>query len=663
MKKIISFLLAAVTSMSLNVSFAENEDEQNTAAANVVLGLGIMHSDSDGSFMGENTITRREMAQIIADIYNYGNEDDETAKWKDDFFKDFNVETSLILPNESDYEEEIFADVTSSDEAYEAIKLAAKKGIMVGVSENEFNPDGNITKEQMIKTVVSILGYSPEAEQSGGYPNGYIVTAENLGIAKGIGDYKAYATRNDAAAVLCNALDVELMQLRVKNAGARSFETVEGETFLTKILNLEKIKDRMTDNGYTTFLGESVVGKENIKVDSLVLKVTSQNEGIRDFIGRDLECYYNDDYELIYGRLTGKDSADEIDAADFESLKSGKIEYFSNDKKKNVTVAKNAALIKNGMAQPSFDESAFDIYYGSITCITPKGENGADLIVIKEYINFNIDNIDLQNSKLYSEDSKFGKELDIDDTDKKVTVYDASGNIIDVKMLSAGMVTNIVAGEKILEIYVSGKITDKAKVLSVGYEDEDTVILTDKGEFKISKDFLAAKKDAILPQIGAVYTLYTDMFGVVVKYKRAATEGNFAVIINAKAIDDEGMSQLMLNMYDLTTGVFEKSFIGGTLNLVYEKNGSTQRKKFNIEKSLNEVYEIMHENIYDKNERIGSLCRYNTDDEGNLTLVELAGKQKKMRRMKKTDCSSWEWILHRLTETNTARDISAVRQS
>ena len=629
MKKIISFLLAAMMIMSVQVSFAESEDTQESNEAKTIVGLGIMQTDSDGNFAGENTITRREMAKIIADIYNYGTENDEVAKWKDEFFKDFNVETSLILPQEGDDEAEIFADVSASDEAYDAIKLVSQKGIMVGVGDNEFNPDGNITVEQLIKTVVSILGYAPEAAQNGGYPNGYTLSAENLGLTKGVGNYKAYATRNDAAKILYNALDVELMQLKVKNAGEPSFETIEGETFLTKILNLKKIKGRMTDNGYTTFLGESVVGEENVKIASYTFKLTEQSENIREFIGRDTECYYNDDDEIIYGRLTEKDETVKFTAADFESFKDGKIEYFLNDKKKNISVSKNAALIKNGMAKPSFDESIFDFYYGDITLITPKGENCADLIIIKEYVNFNIDNIDLQNSKLYSEDSRRGKELDIDDADKKVTIYDASGNVIDSKMLTKGMITNIVEGDKLLEIYISGKVTEKAKVTSIAYDDGETTLITDKGEFNISKDFLAANTGSLLPQTGGVYTLWCDMFGVVVKYQRAATEGNFGVIINAKAIDDEGTAQLMLNMYDLTTGTFEKSFITDTLNLVYEKSGLTVRKKFNIEKNLNDVYEIVRESIYDKNERIGALCRYNTDDEGNLTLVELAGKQKK----------------------------------
>ena len=79
----------------------------------------------------------------------------------------------------------------------------------------------------------------------------------------------------------------------------------------------------------------------------------------------------------------------------------------------------------NGVAVSSFDESIFDFNYGTVTVITPKGETKADLIILKNYYNFNIDYVDAENEIIYSSTSILGSELDLDSEEKTVKVLPA----------------------------------------------------------------------------------------------------------------------------------------------------------------------------------------------------------------------------------------------
>ena len=60
--------------------------------------------------------------------------------------------------------------------------------------------------------IVCLLGYGEMANSQGGYPGGYAAVASRLKITENLKlTPNTYATRNDVAIMMCNALDVPLM--------------------------------------------------------------------------------------------------------------------------------------------------------------------------------------------------------------------------------------------------------------------------------------------------------------------------------------------------------------------------------------------------------------------------------------------------------------------
>lgn len=173
-----------------DVGITEPEPEITAdSAANFskVLKYKIMQGDENGNLNLDAPVTRAEMAQLVANTLLYGN----TAK----------------MP-----EGEEFTDVPETHWAYSAIAHAKADGIINGMGDGTFAPYNPVTNAQAVKMVVAMLGYGPEAQQRGGYPHGYMITANELGVTEGLTLVNNNAAlRKDIALMLENALDVPLM--------------------------------------------------------------------------------------------------------------------------------------------------------------------------------------------------------------------------------------------------------------------------------------------------------------------------------------------------------------------------------------------------------------------------------------------------------------------
>ena len=154
-----------------------------------IIDYNIMQGDENGNLNLTTPVTRAEMAQLI---YN-----------------------TLMLqgamsgggPNPD------FSDIPVDHWAFGAIHYCKVTGIINGMGDGTYAPYLTVTNVQALKMIVSMLGYAPLAEQDGGYPDGYMIAAENLGITNGMTvEANAPALRQDIACMLERALDVPLME-------------------------------------------------------------------------------------------------------------------------------------------------------------------------------------------------------------------------------------------------------------------------------------------------------------------------------------------------------------------------------------------------------------------------------------------------------------------
>ncbi len=633
MKKFISLILMLSILCTFvpytAVGFSDVEDSE---AIDVITGIGIMNGYDDGTFLPDNNITRAEFAQVIAGIYTYGTESDNTSAWKETYFTDIYSGTELIPLEEMQQQEAgVFADVPANFWAYDAIKLVSGLGIMVGDGSGSFGAEDNITVEQALKVLVAMMGYRFEAENRGGYPSGYAGVAVELELTDSVRNGgSAYASRRDIAQIIYNAFDVEVMQKIMEN-GSWTMRTIDGETFLLKLLGLYSDCGRMTDNGFTNFTASNDKILDRVIIDSQVYQLDDSGEAFRDFIGREVEYYYStedNDSKLVYARLSGRDKVYEIDINDFITYEDNKLTYNEGSREKNISTVKAPYFIVNSSAVSEVDDEVFDFNYGKITVIETAGSNDADLIMIKSYRNFNIDYVDTVTKTMNSVSSVIGNELSADDDEKVVRIYNPQGELISLDAVTGGMIASVAEGEGITEIYLSDEIVSDFKVAVSGTNENDEVVLksTDGDTVLLSKDYTDINSDN-LPKVGGTYQFYLDILGRAVKFIRQSSDYEVAFMSDVRLIGEpEFEDEIRIKYYDMNAKQLLTGYCADKIK-VLDKEDKTN--SYSLARDIYSPYQKLNSYVYNTVDnasvKTGGMFRYKMNEDGEFTEIELAG--------------------------------------
>ncbi len=221
MKKILCVVLILILNLTV-VAFATPSEEQ----LKDLKSLQIMVGDEDGNMRLEDNITRAEATKMISAILNINT---------DSFSQ--NVEPSK------------FPDVPDSHWAKNYINAMKDCGIVEGDEAGNFNPEADITNEEIIKMLINALGYGSMAEQTGGYPMGYTRTAQKIGLTEGLKlNVETPAIRGDVAQMFATALDIPIMvQTGWSADGSTSYQILDGSagtelrTIRTMYFNMDEI--------------------------------------------------------------------------------------------------------------------------------------------------------------------------------------------------------------------------------------------------------------------------------------------------------------------------------------------------------------------------------------------------------------------------------------
>jgi len=185
MKKILLLIIICLTIYSNLVvtAFDDIEDTSTIEAVITLAEFSIVKGYQDNTFKPHNNITRAEFSKIITE--------------------------TILCSNNRIEETQKFEDVDESLWANDYIYIAKGFGIINGTTATTFEPEANITYEQAIKMIVVALGYDIEAKEKGGYPNGYIAVANDLGILSDVKFNSAdMTTRGNIAIIIRKTLDV-----------------------------------------------------------------------------------------------------------------------------------------------------------------------------------------------------------------------------------------------------------------------------------------------------------------------------------------------------------------------------------------------------------------------------------------------------------------------
>ena len=237
MKKFLSLVLALVMTMSLvTVSagakdYADADDIKYVEAVDVLSALGVLEGDENG-FRPNDTLKRSEAAKIIAAL----NLTPKTAAG-------LSADTAP------------FADVAKSHWAAGYIAEGVDSGIIAGVGDNKFNPDGQLTGYAYLKMLLVCLGYDAAVESMTGanWSVNVAKLAKKAGLTDGNDDFvgSAAVTREEAALYALNALQAKTVEYESKGTNI----TINGAVINSGASQAKYVEDE--DGNYVTYKTEN----------------------------------------------------------------------------------------------------------------------------------------------------------------------------------------------------------------------------------------------------------------------------------------------------------------------------------------------------------------------------------------------------------------------
>lgn len=440
LKKVISAVSAIALSATTfaSVSFAGSYTDVADTAANaeaieVLSALGIINgykddATGDYSFKPENPIKRQEAAKLFVAIQN------------------------MLNAAEGRMGTTKFADVDETSAwATGYINLGVDKGYINGTSDTTYNPKGDIKYQDVIKVLVSIMGYKEDVVKSyGGYPNGYLSIADAEGITKGVSfDPTAPATRGNVAMLIYNAMKLPIVQPKgmqyssVLGAYVPGIEKQDGEESKYYKSLLTEYFDAYVIEGTVTEIGKT--GGSSLKSDEVNFKVSKGEKYDANFV--DIT-----DGKATYSALSnvkvGNTAADSY-------LNTYAVAIVAIDEDDNATFLSFAPSGKNKSV--ALDAGLLDDEDTAITDIFKT--DTSDDVIAKPFVKYYATE-DATRSTKYTLDPKFqiyvnGVEVDTNNANFKKYIYN-----------------NTVGSVELVDRYESGKATDGYyDIINVQYFD------------------------------------------------------------------------------------------------------------------------------------------------------------------------------------------------
>ena len=519
MKRIFSLLIAAILLMPLPAMAEEEQtvNSQAVTAANVLRALGVVDYD-EMQFSEE--VTRAEFAKVICAVAGYG----------------------------GGQSRQLFTDVTEDAQYAPYINMLAQMKVMSGFGDGTFLPNQAVSGAEAMTAVVRALGYVYESEQAGGYPQGYIHTAQNLRLLDKIRlDSQDALTKETMALLLFNALEADMVTLNFDN-GSPQYVKEKGQNFLLNTFQARHLKGIVDGVDLTRLRGENDIQPFYFSIDGIEIGMGDIN--VHPCLGYQVDAYYrdrDDEYTLIYMEKTAKNIEYSIAFEDINSIGGGVVNAAAETKNKKYSYDKTAAILYNGVstAMP-FSMDMIGDENGSLLLLDNNGDGTADVVFVEAYTNYVVGDTNSGEYLVYDFLNP-GRTIKLDTkvNDPYTVIYNQYGEEISFGGIQQQGVLSVYtslddAYQKFIRAYF---INDKVAgtVQSIASQDNYAEVTVNDRPIRIAEDYYEANKD--LFKLGQNIRISLDRRGCGVYVQGDKTPGTIKYgflikVINADENDD-----------------------------------------------------------------------------------------------------------------------------
>ena len=320
LKRALSLALAAIMLIGMMVvsasaaSYNDLTDKDqivNKDAVSMLVSLGIIEGKPDGSYGPTENVDRAQMAKMLSVIMNKGV--DNSALYQ-------SVNSGLVDVN--------------TNWAKGHINYCYTTGIIAGRGNGKFDPSATVTALEAAKMLLVAVGYDPKIEgfEGADWAINVSVRADEQGIFEGFTkDLSAPLNRDDAALLIYNALDVEMIESYTNNGYAMAYS--DARTILSSMYGVYKVEGVVVGNKWAELdktdsdsaLKDGKTVLDNVVLYSSTTSNTTKDEGVAqsgkiafnvdtpvDFLGKTVTMYIEKTTILSDSKVLGVSTKDDV---------------------------------------------------------------------------------------------------------------------------------------------------------------------------------------------------------------------------------------------------------------------------------------------------------------------------------------------------------------
>ena len=618
LSKITSLILTFVFIFTIpNAVFAQ--PEELSQPMRLMRGLGIFKGYEDGMLHPEYSVNRAEFVTLMLRMLG--------------------LESQVPFDGES-----VFYDVTDDFWAKDNIRLGTELGFIEGYGNGYFGPDDSILITDAVKIIVSALGYSVKAEQSGGYPSGYVSVANGLGITKGISAFDAEATRDDVALLISNSLEIPLLE---KELSADDRYTI-GEDTVCDILNIKR------ETGLVTAaFGGNIGGNGRLSEDEIIISDKKYHTDIADaeqYLGLRVEYYYNtDDDKVLYIEPVSSNDTLLVQADDirYDSNFSA-FYYYENSRLKTLRLPSSGlTVLYNGELLSEADKTADKINpdSGSV-CFNDTDNDGAyDLVIIRSYQILTVSSVIERG--IYGRYHQYCDVNLVTGTEDISIIKDGQRCSADeIKVNDVLSIARSLSGD-IVSVIISSR-TVEGEITAIGNDDGITYTISSDGgtaEYKMNglyEQLYDGSGDFEKLDIGDSAVFYLDSDGNIAASDKIADSTRqsgaaYGYLIDAaieRGMDGAFTCRVLTDDNTIENFTAEK---GDKI-----KFGRTVSGKYSVSsESGSAIFSALRDS---RNKVAKQMIKYETDDNGAIKSIYLAGAASEAEFTKNSEKSSKQYV-------------------
>ena len=307
---LIGMMVVSASAVSYN-DLTDKDQIVNKDAVSMLVTLGVIEGKPDGSYAPTEGVDRAQMAKMISVIMNQG------------------VDNGALYENSPSGLTDI-----SSHWAKGHINYCYTTGIIAGRGNGKFDPDAGVTGSEAAKMLLVAAGYDPAIEGLTGtdWEINTNALASKLGIFRNFkGSVAEPLSRDNAALLIYNALDVEMIESYTNNGYAMAYS--DARTILSSMYGVYKVEGVVVGNKWAELdktdsdsaLKDGKTVLDNVVLYSSTTSNTTKDEGVAqsgkiafnvdtpvDFLGKTVTMYIEKTTILSDSKVLGVSTKDDV---------------------------------------------------------------------------------------------------------------------------------------------------------------------------------------------------------------------------------------------------------------------------------------------------------------------------------------------------------------